>query len=250
MKISGNTVLITGGATGIGFALAEAFLDAGNEVLICGRRENRLAEAVKMHPEFKSKVCDVAQEADRKSLVEWATGQFPDLNILINNAGIQRDIDFTKGIAGFLGGENEIQINLEAPIILSGVFIPFLAGKNNAAILNVSSGLGFIPMSRTPVYSATKAAIHAFSMALRLQVAKLDIKLFEIVPPAVDSELNVSGRAARGGYKPDLTAKEFAGAVMKGLEKDTFEIGYGMTEGLINASKADLDKAFQRMNSH
>ncbi len=249
MEISGNTVLVTGGATGIGYALAEFFLEARNEVIICGRREERLLEAQKEHPEFHIKVCDVAEEADRKILVEWITTSFPKLNILVNNAGIQRDIDFTKGIAEFLAGGNEIKINLEAPIILSGLFIPYLAGKKEAAIINVSSGLGFVPAARMPVYSATKAGLHAFSMALRHQLLKSGIKVFEVVPPAVDTELNPEGRAKRGNYKAGLTSKEFVAAVMKSFKNDVFEIGYGMTEGSINASRADLDKSFQQMNS-
>ena len=129
MDISGNSILITGGSTGIGYAFAEAFLEAGNEVIICGRKEEKLAEAKRNHPELHIKVCNVAEEADRKSLIEWIKASFSRLNILINNAGIQRDIDFTKGISGFMAGENEIRINLEAPIILTGLFAPVLAGK-------------------------------------------------------------------------------------------------------------------------
>jgi len=134
-------------------------------------------------------------------LLKWIAANFSALNILINNAGVQRDIDFTKGIAEYLAGENEIKINLEAPIILSGLFIPSLTGKKEAAIINVSSGLGFVPAARMPVYSATKAGLHAFSMALRHQLLKSGIKVFEVVPPAVDTELNPEGRAKRGILK-------------------------------------------------
>lgn len=249
MDISGNTILITGGATGIGYAIAESFLEAGNEVIICGRREERLLEAQKKHPKFHIKVCNVAEEADQRTLIEWISAKFSNLNILINNAGVQRDIDFTKGISEFLTGENEIKINLEAPIVLTGLFIPYLTGKKDAAIINVSSGLGFIPAARMPVYSASKAGIHAFSMALRQQLLKVGIKVFEVVPPAVDTELNPEGRAKRGNYKVDLKPAEFASAVMKGFKTNTFEIGYGMTEGLIKASREELDKSFQQMNS-
>jgi uncharacterized oxidoreductase len=249
MEVSGNTVLITGGATGIGYALAESFLRAGNEVIICGRREERLLEAQRRHPEFHIKACDVAEETGRRALVEWVTANFRSLNILVNNAGVQRDIDFTHGIGEFLAGENEIQINLEAPIVLSGLFIPYLIGKKEAAIVNVSSGLGFVPLARMPVYCATKAGLHAFSLALRHQLLKLGIKVFEVVPPAIDTELNPEGRARRGNFKPDLKPEEFVAAVMKGLQHDVFEIGYGMTEGLIKASRAELDKNFQQMNS-
>ncbi len=249
MEISGNIVLITGGATGIGYAMAEAFLEAKNQVIICGRREERLLEAQKKHRELHVKVCDVAEEADREELVEWITANFSNLNILINNAGVQRDIDFTKGINEFLAGESEIKINLEAPIVLSGMFIPYLTGKKEAAIINISSGLGFVPAARMPVYSATKAGLHAFSIALRHQLLKLGIKVFEVVPPAVDTELNPDGRAKRGNFKANLTPEEFVASVMKYLKDDVFEIGYGMTEKSIRASREELDKSFQQMNS-
>jgi uncharacterized oxidoreductase len=249
MKISGNTVLITGGATGIGYALAGSFLEAGNEVIICGRREKRLREAQEHYPALHIRVCDIAENADRKDLVDWVTTKLGNLNVLVNNAGVQRDIDFTKGIGEFLAGENEIAINLEAPIILTGLFIPHLTGKKEAAIVNVSSGLGFVPAARMPVYSATKAGMHAFSLALRHQLSKTGIKVFEVVPPGVDTELNPGGRAKRGNYKAGLTAEEFVPAVMKGLENDAFEIGYRMTEKSIKASREELDRIFQQMNS-
>ena len=249
MDISGNTILITGGATGIGYAFAESFLEAGNEVIICGRRKDKLNEAQKKHQGFHIRACDLAEDKDRRALVEWVSSRFSSLNIVVNNAGIQRDIDFTKGISGFLNGENEIIINLEAPVILTGLLIPLLTGKKDAAIINVSSGLGFIPAARTPVYSATKAGIHAFSMALRHQLSGVGIKVFEVIPPAVDTELNQEGRARRGNYRPDVKPGEFVVAVMKGLKNDLPEIGYGTTEKLIKASREELDKSFQQMNS-
>jgi uncharacterized oxidoreductase len=249
MNLKGNTVLITGGSMGIGFAMAEHFLKEGNEVIICGRRENRLLEAQKKLPKLHIKKCDVALEADRLALVEWVTGKFGGLNILVNNAGIQRDIDFKKGIGEYKAGPSEIAINLEAPIILSGLLIPFLTGKEGAAIINVSSGLGFVPAAKMPVYSATKAALHVFSMALRHQLKKSGIKVFEVIPPAVDTELNPEGRASRGGYKANLEPDEFVTAVMKGLAGDIFEIGYGMTENSIKASREELNKSFEQMNN-
>ena len=249
MQLSGNTVLITGGATGIGYAMAEAFLDAGSTVAICGRTETRLLEARAKHPGFHTRVCDVSNEEDRRRLLEWTAAQLPGLNILANNAGVQRDIDFTKGIDDFLAGENEIRVNLEAAIILTGLFVPLLAKSKNSAIVNVTSGLGFVPAARMPVYSASKAGLHAYSMAIRHQLSKVGIKVFEVVPPAVDTELNPGGRAKRGNFKANLTPREFVSGVMKGLQNDAFEIGYGMTEGLIQASRAELDKSFEQMNS-
>ncbi len=249
MELSGNTVLITGGASGIGYAMAEAFLAAGSEVIICGRREARLQEARQQHPKLHVKRCDVANEQERAALVEWVVSQFGNLNVLVNNAGVQRDIDFSNGITEFLAGENEIRVNLEAPIILSGMLVPHLKTKQAAAIINVSSGLGFIPAAKMPVYSATKAGIHAFCMAIRRQLQPLGIKVFEVIPPAVDTELNPQGRAQRGGFKANLSSTEFVAAVMKDLANDVPEIGYAMTAGLRNASRADLDKSFEQMNS-
>ena len=111
------------------------------------------------------------------------------------------------------------------------------------------SGLGIVPAAKMPVYSATKAGIHAFSMALRYQLSRVGIRVFEVVPPAVDTELNTEGRAKRGGFQANLAPETFVAAVMMGLERDTFEIGYGMTEGMLKASRADLENAFLQMNS-
>jgi len=252
MVITGNTVLITGGATGIGYALAESFLEAGNKVIICGRREEKLLSAQKRHPEFKIRVCDVSDENGRESLLAWIVSNCKDMNVLINNAGIQRDIDFTKGVEDLKKGGDEIKINLEAPIYLSALFTPFLANRQGAAIINVSSGLAFLPMARMPVYCATKAALHTFCLSLRHQLSRVGIRVFEIIPPMIlDTELNLEGRANRGRRGMNMktpTSEEFAAAVMKGLANDESEIGYGMGDEFKTASRADLERRFEQMN--
>lgn len=250
MNLSGNIVLITGGSSGIGCALAEAFLAAGSQVIVCARSAERLLDARTRHPSLHTRVCDVSDEESRENMVDWATDRFPGLNILVNNAGIQRDVDFTHGIDDFQNGENEIRTNLEAAIVLCGRFMPTLAKNRPAAIVNVnvSSGLGFVPSARMPVYSASKAGLHAYSMAIRKQLSPIGIEVFEIVPPAVDTELNPPGRAKRGHFKAGLSAATFVGSVMRQLGDDTFEIGYGMTAGFINASRAELDRRFETMN--
>ncbi len=198
MKLSGNSVLITGGASAIGYAMAEAFLAAGSEVVICGRREQKLAAAREKHPNLRVKACDVASERDRESLVEWATTECANLNVLVNNAGVQRDIDFTKGISEFLAGENEIRINLEAPIVLAGLLVPHLTNQKEPAIINVSSGLGFVPAAKMPVYSATKAGMHAFSIALRHQLAPIGMTAGFI--KASRADLDKSFEQMNGGW--------------------------------------------------
>jgi len=249
MRLSDNSVLITGGSSGIGYALAEAFLASGSKVAICGRSEARLAQAAASHPEFRWQVCDVSEDEDRLRLLHWASAELPKLNVLVNNAGVQRDVDFTQGIEAFRTGDNEIRVNLESAIVLTGLFVPLLARHGDPAIINVSSGLGFVPAAKMPVYSASKAGLHAFSMAIRRQLSSLGIKVFEVVPPAVDTDLNPAGRAKRGGFRANLSPATFAAAVMKGLESDVFEIGYGMTAGFIHASRDELDRRFEQMNS-
>lgn len=246
MKINGNTVLITGGATGIGYALTEAFLDRGNTVIICGRREHRLLEAQSRHPELYIKVCDVTDESSRNELFEWVKANFPETNILINNAGIQRHINFTKGAEELLAGQNEIRINLEAPIYLSAQFTPFLSGKKGAAIVNVSSGLGFFPAIQLPVYSSTKAGLHMFSVILRQQLVSLGIQVFEAIAPAIfDTELNIEGRKKDGTANLDIaapTSAEYADVVLKGMETNEHEIGYGITNKWKTLSRSELDQ--------
>jgi uncharacterized oxidoreductase len=247
MKVNGNTVLITGGATGIGLALAESFLKLGNEVIICGRREKRLLEAQKNHPNLYIKNCDVSSEEGRKSLFIWVTENFNNLNILINNAGIQRAIDFKDGIKG-LEGENEIKINLEALVYLSALFIPFLESKQESAIINISSGLAITPLAVFPIYCATKAGVHTFTQCLRYQLSKTSIKVFEVLPPIVETELNMEYREKRGTGNKGIKEDKCAAAIIKGLANDDFEIVNPALENLKTATLADLNKLFGKMN--
>jgi uncharacterized oxidoreductase len=248
LKISGNTVLITGGATGIGFALAEAFSKKGNEVIICGRRRNKLLEAQKKLPNLHIKVCDISKDKNRKALFDWATSNFKNLNILVNNAGIQREIDLTKGEADLVSGENEIVVNLEAPIHLSALFIPHFMKQKESAIVNISSGLAFIPIAFMPIYCATKAAIHSFSLSLRHQLTGTDVKVYEVAPPTVDTELDKGARGQRGqGYR-GIKPEEVAAATIKGIENDDYEIVIGMAQNLRTGARTDPEQAFKQIN--
>ncbi len=246
MEISGNTILITGGATGIGFALAKAFVESGNKVLICGRRQGNLDEAKKALPGIEAFRSDISKEEGRKALYEWATSNFPELNILVNNAGIQRPIDFKNGIEELLNSEDEIEINLRSQIYLSARFVPFLLKCNTAAIANVSSGLGFVPLARFPIYSATKAAIHSFTKSLRHQLKGTTIKVFEIIPPTVhDTELKGKpiDRAAW-----TVSAFEVALETLDSMAKDRYEITLGPSTQWVEGTSKDREAAFSNMN--
>lgn len=246
MKTRGNTILITGGATGIGLALAKRLLENGNTVLICGRREERLREAKRMLPGVYTRQCDITKSDGRAALYDWTSVNFRDINVLVNNAGIQRPINLTKGIPGLAGVDDEIETNLRAQIHLSAHFVPLLMKRREAAIINVSSGLGFAPLAMFPIYSATKAAMHSFTLSLRHQLHNTPIKVFEVVPPGVhDTEL----KGAKGEKTEwSISAAEMADAIMQGLEHDQYEIAAGTSVRLLRASRDELDRAFSGMN--
>jgi uncharacterized oxidoreductase len=247
MKMEGNTILITGGATGIGLALTESLLKLGNEVIICGRREDRLIEVQNKHPGLHIRVCDVSDEDSRISLFKWVTGNFKDLNVLINNAGIQRAIDLKEGIKG-LEGENEIKINLEATIYLSALFIQFLESKEESAIVNVSSGLAITPLAAVPIYCASKAGVHTYTKCLRSQLSDTNIRVFEVLPPLVISELNMDYRKKVGTTNTGVKADKCAAYIVDGLKNDKFEIENHALDNLKTATMEDVDKLFEKMN--
>ena len=242
MDLSSNTVLITGGASGIGFALAERFLNAGSEVIVCGRREEKLREAQIKYPNLHIRVCDVSHSSDRVSLFEWVTREFPKLNILVNNAGIQRRFQIAQN-SDWEKIEEELAINLDAPIHLSTLFIPHLLKQEHPAILNITSGLAFAPMASAPVYCATKAALRSFTLSLRHQLSATPISVIEIIPPAVNTDLG--GKAIHTTGTP---LNEFADAVIDQLKKGSVEIAYGFSAQSSRASHEELNEMFKRMN--
>ena len=250
MKISGNTVLITGGATGIGFALASSFAKAGNRVLICGRREEKLREAKQKLPEIQTKKCDISKESERRELKEWVGSDFGGLNVLVNNAGIQRLVDFKKGTEDLMGEEDEIDTNLKAHIYLSAHLAPLLSEQPSSAVINISSGLGFVPLARYPVYSATKAALHSFSISLRHQLKDTPVRVFEIIFPTVkDTELK-SKQKLGAPLAWGMTSAEAVAEAMKAIESDTYEAVVGdEAKRLVAGSKSDPEGAFANINS-
>ncbi len=242
MNLSGNTVLITGGASGIGLAFAARFLKAGNQVLVCGRREAKLQEAQRNFPELHTYVCDVARPKEREALFRWAS-HFPNLNVLVHNAGIQQRIDLLQPAGDWSHYYQEIAANLEAPLHLSMLFIPQLTAQSRAAIINVSSGLAFTPMAAAPIYCATKAALHSFTMSLRHQLSQTPVEVIEVAPPAVNTDLGGPGLHTFG-----VPVEQFADAVFAGLAEGRLEIGYGSSERSFRMSRDEIDAAFQRMN--
>jgi uncharacterized oxidoreductase len=187
MKLIDNTILITGGGSGIGRGLAEAFHALGNQVIIAGRRERALAEVTEANSGMAFVTLDIDDPEAIRSFAEEVTGLHPKLNVLINNAGIMRPENLkAQRVAD---AEAIITTNLLGPIRLTAALLPHLQKQPASAILNVSSGLGFVPFPVTPTYSATKAALHSYTLSLRVQLQGTPVEVIEIIPPAVATDL-------------------------------------------------------------
>lgn len=196
MKIADNTILITGGGSGIGRALAEAFHKAGNRVIISGRRQAVLDEVTAANPGMASMVMDATDAAGIRAFAEALVKAHPTLNAVINNAGIMRPEDIAAAPDYLDTAEETIATNLLAPIRLTAALLPHFLKQPAATVLTVSSGLAFVPMVLTPTYSATKSAIHAYSIALREQLKATPVEVIEIVPPYVQTTLMGEGQAS------------------------------------------------------
>lgn len=214
MNISGNTILITGGGSGIGRALAEALHAKGNKVVIAGRREGVLDEVTAANPGMESMLLDIQDKADIEAFVRQAVARFPTLNAIINNAGIMKP-ENVPAADNLAIAEETIATNLLGPIRLTTALLPHFLKQPHATVLTVSSGLAFVPLALTPTYSATKAAIHSWSIGLREQLKHSSVEVIEIAPPYVQTELMGAHQAVDPAAMP---LADFIAEVMTILE--------------------------------
>ena len=189
MKITGNTILITGGGSGIGRGLAEALHALGNHVIIAGRRQKALDETTAANPGMTSHVLDIEDPAGIRALAADLASRHPSLNVLINNAGIMRVEQLQAQQPDLADAESIVATNLLGPIRLTAALLPLLRKQPHSTIVNVSSGLAFVPMARTPTYCATKAAIHSYTQSLRYQLQGTTTEVLELIPPYVATDL-------------------------------------------------------------
>ena len=240
MKISNNKILITGGASGIGLGLTERFVKENNTVIICGRRESLLEEVSKKYPSVVTRRCDLSKTKEREGLFNWISQKHSDLNVLVNNAGIQQlmslsDSDF------FERAKKEIVINIEAPIHLTSLFTNL---KSLNTVINITSGLSFVPMARMPVYCASKAFFHSFTLSLRHLLKSKNVEVIEVIPPALNTDLG--GKGLHNSAPP---VSDFIDAVFMQLKQGKTELTFGFSEAMIKAGPEDLQKTFDKMNS-
>jgi uncharacterized oxidoreductase len=218
MKLTGNTVFITGGGSGIGRGLAEAFHKLGNQVIISGRRKENLAETIRANPGMKSVELNVMDPGSIAAVAEKLVREYPTLNVLINNAGIMQ-IDDAAGTVDDAVLVPMITTNLMGPIRMTAALIDHLKKQSTASVINVSSGLAFVPLAMTAVYCATKAALHSYTLSQRYKLKGSSVKVLELAPPWVQTELLGSSNEPRA-----MPLAEFIAETMKVLGTDADEI--------------------------
>jgi len=198
MNINGNTILVTGGGSGIGRGLAEAFLKADNQVVIAGRRREALEEATAANPGMKAVLLDIENPKSIRTVASQMASEFPTLNVVINNAGIMRPENLKAPPQDLVDAEAMVTTNLLGPIRLTGALLPLLRSQPRSTIMTVSSGLAFLPLAMTPTYCATKAAIHSYTLSLRWQLKGTSTEVIELIPPYVRTDASDGPEAGRG----------------------------------------------------
>jgi len=232
MNLTGNTILITGGSSGIGLELIRQLVPKKNKIIITGRNPSKLDKVRKEFPQVEVIASDVCNAQEIKNLHEKITRDFPDLNILINNAGIMRTINVHEKQNDLEELTREIETNLNGPIRMVQQFLPGLKMQKSAAIVNVTSGLAFVPLPTCPVYCSTKAGLHSYTLSLRTQLKKTNVQVFELAPPATQTEL-------LGEFDPHdmkgisiMKVQDMVAAAIKGMEANQFEIRPGQSNQL------------------
>jgi uncharacterized oxidoreductase len=231
MKLSQKAILITGGTSGIGLELARQLLARGNVVIVTGRDPARLEATRQELPGVHVFQSDVSKPEEIIALHAKVLAQFPALDVLINNAGIMRNLDM-NGDRDLYDVTREIEINLSGPVRMIQQFLPHLKTRKNAAIVNVSSGLAFVPLPLSPVYSATKAAIHSFSQTLRIQLEKSSVKVIELAPPGVETPLFRAEFEKEMAGQKGMDVKVLARLAIEGIEAGREEIRPGLSNVL------------------
>lgn len=244
MKTTNNTILITGGSAGIGFAIAKTLSEKGNHVIITGRNADRLEKAAAQLKNVTAIVSDVTNELDVDKLVNTLREKFPKLNVVINNAGNAYVYKWTSGTAVVGKAKDEMLTNYFSVLNLNEKLLPLFSNQEEAAIVNVSSIVSFVPGVNIPGYSATKAALHSYTQSLRYVLKDSSVKVFELMPPLVNTEFSAEIGGANG-----IPPQQVADELLAALEKDIYEIHVGNTADLYKAFLSSPQDALHGMNA-
>jgi uncharacterized oxidoreductase len=239
MKLSGNKILVTGGASGIGLGLTERFIKENNTVIICGRREDVLKEVASKFPSVITRVCDLSIEDERMKLYEWIRTEHSDLNVLVNNAGIQNWMNVTDNDF-YERAKQEVSINVLAPVHLTSLFLKL---PSVDTIVNVTSGLAFVPLAKVPVYCSTKAFFRSFTLSLRYLLKEKNVEVVEVIPPALNTDLG--GKGIHDAAPP---VSDFVESIFQQLNEGKDEVSFGFSEGRVKANNETIGEYFKRLN--
>ena len=249
MKTTGNTILITGGASGIGRGLAEAFHALGNRVIVAGRRKQALDEVTAANPGMTSRALDIESAAGIRTFAAQLEKDHPALNVVINNAGIMRPENLHAAPENLADSEAIINTNLLGPIRLTAALLPHLRKQPASVIMNVSSGLAFVPMAMTPTYCATKAAMHSYTQSLRHQLRGATTEVIELIPPYVGTELMAGGTSNPRAMPLDKFIAEVMGILKN--QPNAAEICVENVKLLrFAAASGNFDTVFERVNTN
>ena len=229
MNLNENTILITGGSSGIGFEMAKKFLASKNKVIITGRKLDKLEKAKQKLGNVTIIQSDVSNPDSIKELYEQVSKDFPDLNILINNAGVMFTINLQDHNLSSSELTSELDINVKGTVWMNDAFLPLLKKNKNAATVTVSSGLAFVPLPISPVYCATKAALHSYTLSLRAQLKNTDVKVFELAPPATETELLADFNEEDMKGISTMSVQAMVADFLKGFSKNKYEICPGQS---------------------
>ncbi|MGM8360693.1 SDR family oxidoreductase [Flavobacterium sp. ARAG 55.4] len=244
MEIFNSTVIITGGSSGIGFEICKRLLQKGNTVITCSGSAEKLGEAKKQLPGLITYQCDLSQFAECEKLVKWTVLNFPSVNVLINNAATATRSDFISDATIIEKLEKEIAVNFKAPVYLIKSLYPLMAKNNRALIVNITSGLVYVPTKKYTFYNATKSALHSFTQVLRLQLQQQNVKITEVLFPVVDTPWH-NGKVPKGA----ISAEDAVDEMLRGIKDDKAEIRISKVKLLYFLNRIAPDFMFKKINS-
>lgn len=244
MEVSNNTIVVTGGSSGLGLEMCRQLIEKGNKVIACSRSLEKLQEVQKQLPDLVIYKCDIAKESECEYFIEWLRINYPQLNVLVNNAAIAHKIHFVNDLFSLEKMNDEFLVNLQAPIRLIKLLFPLLIQNQNAKIINITTGLVYVPRATYPFYNAAKAGLHSFTQVLREQLKQEQVKIIEVLFPVVDTPWH-KGNPPKIAISPQKAVSE----MLKSISRNQTEIRIAKVKLLYFLFRIAPRFAFNKINS-